>query len=210
MSTINISDERPGISVDMDGVICMPFLNRNAAISRTLSIPSLRDDDVREYRHPRTKLYHWAKMFWQSVRYAGRQPMRGAYEGLARLTEIRRPILVTGRSFFAKQIIQRWLERHALDQFFVDVMPNNTNLKTAQFKLWVARRLGHGEHVDDDGSVAHYLGSHGVHVFLHQRRWVGRRSRSCDSSGAIGPYLNSNPPWTNPNFGDDVRAMPSC
>lgn len=103
----------------------------------------------------------------------GRRPLPGVREGLTALAAVRRPVLVTGRSWLSRRLIQRWLERYQLAGFFHDVVPNNTNLSTAHFKLWTARRLGHGEHVDDDGSIAYYLAANGIRVFL--RDWPRNR-----------------------------------
>ncbi len=158
--------------MDMDGVICTPFLGTNIAISRKLTLPAMRDQ-VREFSGEHRRITQRLRRRWETVRYMGRKPLPGIREGLQALVKVRRPVLVTGRSWFARNLIQRWLERYDLAQFFDQVLPNNTNLATAHFKLWTAQHLGHGEHVDDDGSVAFYLAHHGVRVFL--RDWPRNR-----------------------------------
>ncbi|SRR5581483_1768621 len=162
----------PAISMDMDGVVCTPFLGTNIAISRKLGMAPL-PDQVIESAGERRRAYQRLRRRWETVRYMGREPLPGIREGLERLVRVRRPVLVTGRSVFARHLIERWLKRYQLDEFFDEILPNNTNLSTAHFKLWTAQRLGHREHVDDDGSIAYYLGHHGVRVFL--RDWPRNR-----------------------------------
>jgi hypothetical protein len=151
--------------MDMDGVICTPFLGTNIAISRKLGLPALPPHVVERTTESR-RTYERLRRRWETVRYTGRKPLPGIREGLQALCTVRRPVLVTGRSWFARHLIQRWLERYELDGFFDRVLPNNTDLSTPHYKLWTAQRFGHNEHVDDDGSVVHYMASHGVRVFL--------------------------------------------
>ncbi len=158
--------------MDLDGVICTPFLGTNIAISRKLALPPL-PGQVREFGGEQRRAYHRLRRRWEMVRYMGRRPLPGIREGLEALASVRRPVLVTGRSWFARHLIQRWLERYELARFFADVLPNNTDLSTPHFKLWTAQRLGHREHVDDDGSVAYYLAHNGIRVFL--RDWPRNR-----------------------------------
>ena len=162
----------PPISMDMDGVICTPFLGTNIAISRKMGLPPL-PAQVREFSGEHRRAYQRLRRRWEMVRYLGRKPLPDIREGLEALARVRRPVLVTGRSWFARHLIQRWLERHDLAGFFADVLPNNTDLATAHFKLWTAQRLGHHEHVDDDGSVAYFMANHGIRVFL--RDWPRNR-----------------------------------
>jgi hypothetical protein len=162
----------PAISMDMDGVICTPFSGRNIAISRRLQLPRM-PADVSELATERRRVYQRLRRRWETMRYMGRRPLPDIRDGLEALVAVRRPVLVTGRSSFARHLIHRWLERYELAGFFVDVLPNHTNLSGAHYKLWTAQRLGHAEHVDDDGSVAFYMASHGVRVFL--RDWPRNR-----------------------------------
>ncbi|HEX6513430.1 MAG TPA: hypothetical protein VF157_14085 [Chloroflexota bacterium] len=162
----------PPISMDMDGVICTPFLGTNIAISRRLGLPGL-PAQVRQLSAENRRAYERLRRCWETLRYMGRKPLPGVREGLEALTAVRRPVLVTGRSWFARHLIQRWLERYELAGFFAEILPNNTNLSGPHFKLWTSQRLGLVEHVDDDGSVAYYLAGHGVRVFL--RDWPRNR-----------------------------------
>jgi hypothetical protein len=163
---------RPPISLDMDGVICTPFLGKNIAISRKLTLPPL-PPTVREAAPESRRAYQRLRRRWETVRYLGRRPLPDVRDGLEALRKVRQPLLVTGRSWFARHLIQRWLERYDLAGYFSQVIPNNTNLAPVHFKLWTAQRLGHREHVDDDGSAAYYLASHGIRVFL--RDWPRNR-----------------------------------
>ncbi|HLG73396.1 MAG TPA: hypothetical protein VK009_23495 [Chloroflexota bacterium] len=162
----------PPLSMDMDGVICTPFLGTNIAISRKLGLPPL-PASVGERGAENRRVYAKVRRRVELVRYMGRKPLPDVRAGLEALVQVRRPVLVTGRSSFARQLIRRWLERYDLARFFDDVLPNHTNLVGAHFKLWTAQRLGHVEHVDDDGSVAHFMASNGVRVFL--RDWPRNR-----------------------------------
>ena len=162
----------PPISMDMDGVICTPFLGKNIAISRKLTLPPL-PASVRESGPEGRRAYQRLRHRWEMVRYMGRRPLPGIREELEAITRVRRPVLVTGRSWFARRLIHHWLERFELAGYFDKVLPNNTDLATSQFKLWTARRLGHNEHVDDDGSVAYYMANQGVRIFL--RDWPRNR-----------------------------------
>ena len=158
--------------MDMDGVICTPFLGTNIAISRRLGLPAL-PAQVREHSMETRRVSQRLRLRWETVRYMGRKPLPGIKDGLEAMASIRRPVLVTGRSHFARHLIHRWLERYELAHYFDKVLPNHTDLSTPHYKLWTAQRFGHNEHVDDDGSVAHYMASHGVRVFL--RDWPRNR-----------------------------------
>lgn len=165
---------RPILTVDMDGVLASPFLGLpNVAISRRLREDELpeqvdRLDLDRPGGHGRWRLW------LQRLRYAGRRPLPGVAEGVAAMAERRELVLVTGRSWLAAPLAEAWLEQHGLRRYFSAIYANNTRLDSARFKLWMARRLGAEEHVDDDGSIAYYLARHGLRrVFL--RDW--RRNR---------------------------------
>lgn len=156
----------------MDGVICTPFLGKNIAISRRLDLPPM-PAQVREASLESRRAYERLRLRWETIRYMGRKPLPGTREGLTALNDVRRPVLVTGRSWRAHHLIERWLKRYDLGRYFEVVLPNTTDLPGGQYKLHTALRLGHAEHVDDDGSVAYYLANHGLRVFL--RDWPRNR-----------------------------------
>lgn len=162
------TDPRPTIMLDLDGVIARPIFGRNVAISRRLRIPPLPADVREEVAQDRRSARHFLRRIGHEVRYLGRQMLPRAREGVAAIAEIRRPIIVTGRSHLVHQSIVRWLERHDLAQYIAEVLPNNTDLRAAQFKLRVARRRQIEEQVDDDGSIAYYLARNGLsRVYLY-------------------------------------------
>ncbi|MBI4492164.1 MAG: hypothetical protein HY690_05165 [Chloroflexi bacterium] len=165
---------RPILTVDMDGVLAAPPLGLpNVAISRRLlrgELPTRVERIDRDGLPPTGHLVAWA----QWLRYGGRRPLPGVAEGLAAMAGRRELVLVTGRSWQARPLIEAWLERHGLRGYFAAIYANNTRLTTAQFKLWMARQLDAQEHVDDDGSIAYYLAHHGLRrVFL--RTWWRNR-----------------------------------
>ncbi|MHB8619243.1 MAG: hypothetical protein ACYDAG_06710 [Chloroflexota bacterium] len=164
----------PPITLDMDGVICTPFLNSNIAISRGLALPPLPPAVIlKELTPEQRRGYQRLRRRWEYLRYLGRRPLPGVMEGLRALAQIRQPVLVTGRSWFARSLIERWLTRHGLAEFFDRLLPNNTALASGQFKLWTSHSLGSREHVDDDGSIAYYLANQGLRVYL--RDWPRNR-----------------------------------
>ncbi|HEU0168828.1 MAG TPA: hypothetical protein VFS62_13705 [Chloroflexota bacterium] len=165
--------DRPSISLDMDGVICTPFLGKNIAISRRLGLSPL-PADVREHAAVDSRrAYERLRRRYESIRYMGRKPLPDIRAGLAALSQVRSLVLVTGRSWRAHHLIDRWLQRYDLARYFDRVLPNNTDVGGPHYKLWTAQRLGHAEHVDDDGSVAYFLAGHGIRVFL--RDWPRNR-----------------------------------
>lgn len=174
MSDPRPAADRPFIMLDLDGVIARPALGWNVAISRNLAIPPLpegvRRADPAAPRSVRLSL----RRLTHEVRYLGRLPLPEAREGLAAIARYRRPIVVTGRSWLVQASIRRWLDRVGLASFIEEVVPNDTNLRTAQFKLRIARDRGIVEQVDDDGSIAYYLARHGLErVYL--RDWSRNR-----------------------------------
>lgn len=154
--------DRPFIMLDLDGVIARPALGWNVAISRNLGIPPLPEEVRRADPAARRSARHALRRLTHEVRYLGRQPLPTAREGLAAIARLRRPIIVTGRSWLVQASIRRWLDRYGLASFVEDVVPNDTNLRTAQFKLRIARERGIAEQVDDDGSIAYYLARQGL------------------------------------------------
>lgn len=161
------------LTVDMDGVLASPPLGLpNVAISRRLRDGQLpaQVERVASQVFPTSLLAAGL----QRLRYGGRRPLPSVAEGLAAMAEQRELVLVTGRSWLAVPSIEAWLARHDLRRHFAAIYANDTRLRSAEFKLWMARQLGAYEHVDDDGSIAYYLARNGLRrVFL--RDWWRNR-----------------------------------
>ncbi|MBI4497615.1 MAG: hypothetical protein HY689_06950 [Chloroflexi bacterium] len=167
-----LNAQRPAIGFDLDGVICRPPFGINFAIRRGLrGRPLPTAFSWKGGAPPRGR---FLRMGLEVLRFAGRRPMPDAAAGLRAVVELRRPLLVTGRSVLGQALLERWLERHDLRQYFAEVLPNPTALTGPQYKLWTARTRGLREHVDDDGATVYYLALHGVHrVYL--RDWPRNR-----------------------------------
>ncbi|HEY7068111.1 MAG TPA: hypothetical protein VII06_42060 [Chloroflexota bacterium] len=162
------SDPLPTLALDLDGVIVRPPLGWNVAISRRLDTPPL-PEPVRTLglERPWRQQYWLARSALEFARYARRAPLPGVRDALARLATVRRLVVVSGRRWVVRPLVRRWLARHGLDPHVAAIYLNDVALPSAQFKLWTLRRLGIGEHVDDDGATAYYLASHGgVIVYL--------------------------------------------
>lgn len=155
----------PVLTVDLDGVLASPPLGLNLPISRSLGGAAL---PVRVELTAKPPAWAQRLVLWaHRLSYAPRRPLPGVAEGLAAMARWRELVLVTGRSWLGSPVVEGWLLRHGLREYFSAVYTNNTRLNSAQFKLWKARQLGAAEHVDDDGSVVYYLARSGLgRVFL--------------------------------------------
>ncbi|HVB96884.1 MAG TPA: hypothetical protein VNG11_04075 [Chloroflexota bacterium] len=146
----------PEMTVDMDGVLCRPFLGVNFVISRDVQHPP----DVQRVRQtsaiPRSVRWLDSKL-GQGVRYGWRLPMPQVADGLAALADVRRLILLTGRPESARTTTEQWLIRHSLRDYFSEIVLNDRGLSNAAFKLLKTRERGIMQHVDDDGRVAYFL-----------------------------------------------------
>lgn len=160
-------DARPSLALDLDGVIVRPPLGWNVAISRRLDARPLP-----ARIEPATRCDRWNRAYWllraglEAARYAGRQPLPGVREALTALAARRRLVVVSGRRWVVRPLVERWLARHGLRDSISALYLNDRRLPSAQFKLWMLRRLGIREHVEDDGGTAYYLASHGITVYL--------------------------------------------
>lgn len=145
----------PDLTIDMDGVLCRPVSWFNLVISRDVR----NAPDLVAPARPRQGLSHrvWGTGLGQSLRYAWRPPLPLVREGLAELAELRRLVLLSGRSHTAYRSTERWLIRHGLRDFFSELVLNDRGVPNATFKLLVAGERQVREHVDDDGRVAYFL-----------------------------------------------------
>lgn len=163
---------KPLFSFDFDGVICRPPLGQNRVLGRKLHDDEL-PESVRLVDGPVHGLSQksWLKFrgFFETIKYLGRVPMPRAREGLVAMSEVRRPVIITGRSFLAKEIVAAWLKRYDMAQFFDGIYPNNTDVGTRLYKLHTLRNMGITEHADDDGAISYYLARKGIQIYL--RDW---------------------------------------
>lgn len=167
------NNDKPYISFDFDGVICRPPFGLNQVLGRNLHEEDL-PESIRMVDGPATtlkrRIYLQARGLVEDLKYFGRDPMEAAREGIIAVSQYRTPIIITGRSYMAKTIIDAWLKRYKMEEYFAAIYANNTALPTRQFKLYMLRRLNIDEHVDDDGAITYYLAKKGVkQLFL--RDW---------------------------------------
>lgn len=165
--------DKPLISFDFDGVICRPPFGVNTVLGRQLHDDEL-PEDVRLVDGPATSLqrriYLQGRGLFEDLKYLGRDPMAAAREGIIAVSQYRTPVIITGRSYMAKRIVDAWLKKHGMEKYFSAIYANNTALPTRQFKLYMLRRLNIQEHVDDDGAITYYLATKGIkQLFL--RDW---------------------------------------
>ncbi len=165
--------QRPLMSFDMDGVLCRPPFGLNVAISRRLDIPPLPGSFRHRSKRHRKSIY-LILLALEALKYWHRPPMPDVREGLEAISRFRRPVILTGRRWVGRTVIDMWLERHGLEGYFHDVRPNDTTLRPVHHKLRVCRELGVAEHVDDDGSVAYFLANNGVRK-VYLREWPRNR-----------------------------------
>ncbi len=164
---------RPLFSFDLDGVICRPPFGMNQVLGRGLYEDEL-PSDVRVVNGPAQsasrKNYLKMRGLVETVKYFGRKPMPMAREGIIEISKYRTPLVITGRSFLAHQIIEAWLTRYHMRQYFAGIYPNNTELQTRKYKLHMLRTYNIAEHADDDGAITYYLAVKGV-ARLYLRDW---------------------------------------
>ncbi len=140
----------------MDGVLCRPVTWFNFVISRDIERPPTLESREDGFR-PRlaTRLLEWRA--GHLIRYDWRVPMPLVADGLRRLGEVSRLILLSGRPDASRKATERWLARHGLRDYFSEIVLNDRGLSNAAFKLVTLRERGINHHVDDDGRVAYFL-----------------------------------------------------
>lgn len=153
----------PLLSVDMDGVFVRPFFNWNIGIHRDFLDPAAEPQPARVYPH-------WLNAPLDHVRFDLRKPLPSARHGLARLSRIRRLVVVTGR----RTSPHHWLHRHGVADLFDEVYINDGPLRSPHYKLEVLRDIGAQEHVDDDARTAQLLAQSGFGP-VYLRDWPRNR-----------------------------------
>ena len=156
-------DQRPLLTVDLDGVICRPPLGLNLGISR--DAPDPQAPPPRALVSPR-----WVGEPVDRLRFDFRRPLPEAREALAALSSLRRVVVLTGR----RSSPERWLQRHGMAEFVDRIVTNDSQDASSHFKLRSLLDLGAVEHIDDDGSTAQLLARLGpARVYL--RDWPRNR-----------------------------------
>ena len=165
--------DRPFFSFDLDGVICRPPFGMNQILGRNLHEDEL-PENIRMANGPATtwskKNYLKLRGLFETAKYFGRKPMPMAREGIIEISKHRNPVIITGRSFLAHQIVEAWLTRYNMRQYFSGIYPNDTELRTRKYKLHMLRKLNITEHADDDGEITYYLARKGI-PRLYLRDW---------------------------------------
>ncbi len=157
------SDERPILTLDFDGVICMPPFGKNFGIHRRLIDPAAEPSTA--FVPPR-----WFGGPLDRLRFAFRRPDAEVRAALTQLATVRRLIILTGR----RSSPDRWLRRHGLDHLIERVVINDGPRGSAHHKLEQVSETGAAEHIDDDGPTAQLIADRSsVHVYL--RDWPRNR-----------------------------------
>lgn len=157
------SDQRPILTVDLDGVICRPPFGVNLGI---------RNDALDPQNSPPSALVlpRWIGERIDSLRFDFRRPLPEAREGLRALSKLRQIVVLTGR----RSSPERWLRRHELSKFVDRIVINRGQNASAHFKLRCVRELGASEHIDDDGQTVQLLANQSsARVYL--RDWPRNR-----------------------------------
>ena len=148
--TTDQRDDLPLLTLDFDGVICAPPFGVNLGISR-------RFLDPHERPHRAVVPPRWLAWPLDHARFDLRRPLPGVAAALARLREVRRLTVVTGR----RSSPGHWLRWHGLEGLLDGVVVNTTWLPSPHFKLGALIVLEAAEHIDDDGRTAQLLAERG-------------------------------------------------
>lgn len=159
-----MTQRRPIVTLDFDGVICSPPFGINLGISAAFL------DPLAPPRPARVPARWWSVPF-DHLRFDLRRPIPGIAMALTEVHARREVVLLTGR----RTSPLPWLRRHGLEAHFDRIVINETPLRSPHFKLAAIERLGATEHVDDDGRTAQLLAERGTaRVYLCD--WPRNRS----------------------------------
>ncbi len=161
-----MTEERPILTLDMDGVFCEPFFGQNLGIHRTFLPPDAEPPLASV--PPR-----WLGTPLDHLRFNPRRPLPGAREALVRLQAVRRLMVLTGRRTEPRW----WLRAHGFEGLFERVIVNAGPRRSPHFKLEAIAALGAAEHIDDDPRTAQLLAERSAaRIFL--RDWPRNRDLS--------------------------------
>ena len=161
--TSTARDGLPLLTVDLDGVIAAPLFGVNLGIGRSFFDPDAP---------PACALVppRWLSAPVDHARFDLRRPLPGVAAALARLREVRRVVVLTGR----RSSPRPWLRRHGLAALVDDVVLNATPLRSPYYKLEAVASLGAVEHIDDDAGTAQLLAERSPAV-SYLRDWPRNR-----------------------------------
>lgn len=146
-----MSDDRPLVTIDMDGVLCRPPFGLNPGTGRNKR---------------RDKGGKW-NVLWplERVRYLGRKPMAGAQEGLDGLLAEYRCEVLSARSTAAEGYTRGWVRSKLGADLRMNLRPHWRET-SARFKARMAVELGASVHIEDDPHTARWLSELIPHVLL--------------------------------------------
>lgn len=178
-----MSETRPVVTFDMDGVLCRPPFGINPGSNQG---------------KPRTSEGH-KSLLWRTerIRYLGRRPMPGAREGFALLARTYDCRVVSARSEEARGLTEAWFSR------WFGVVPEihlrpHWRESSAGFKARRVPELGAVAHFEDDPHTASWLADLIPAVFVvdwPRNRWLtgpANLYRVQDLAGAV-PHLDALP-----------------
>ncbi len=155
-----MADERPLITLDLDGVLCRPPFGINPG--RGL--------------HKRRNAAGRRNVLWltERWRYWFRKPMPGAREGLEALQALFDCQVVTARGEVAGPYTRRWLRRYFSNPPVIHFRPHWSET-SAQFKVRMVKELQPIAHFEDDPFTAAWVAELIPAVFLvdwPRNRWL--------------------------------------
>ncbi|GAB4328681.1 MAG: hypothetical protein Kow0010_12690 [Dehalococcoidia bacterium] len=175
-----MADERPLLTLDLDGVLCRPPFGINPG----------RGKGKRRDRPGKRDLL-W---FTEAWRYRGRRPMPGAVEGFRLLREGFRCVVVTGRAERVRGYTEGWFERYFGFRPELRMRPHWRET-SAQFKVRAIGELGPLAHFEDDPHTAEWLAEVVPAVFLvdwWRNRWLeGERIHRIERLEEAVPVLEA-------------------
>ena len=159
MNRTSGSNNLPVMTIDLDGVVCRPLFGWNAGIHRSFLDHNAEAPTAHVW--PR-----WLGSPLDHIRFDMRRPVQGATRSLSRLAKFRTLVLLTGR----RSDPSHWLRWYGLDQFYSQIVINESSKNSPHHKLEQVKQLGAIEHVEDDGRTAQLLAElSDVKVYL--RNW---------------------------------------
>ena len=156
------------MTLDLDGVICAPFLGLNLGVHRGFLAPAAPPP-------PAFVTPQWLRVLVDHARFDLRRPLPDAAGGLAALVKVARVAVLTGR----RTSPAAWLRRHRLDQYVESITFNDGRLRSPHFKLAALERIRPRAHVDDDPRTVQLLAQRSA-AEVYVRDWPRNRNLPYD------------------------------